>query len=83
MSYKIYRYHYIDRKCSTKFEIFARKDELADELARRISALGIYTLRRTRIFFKKEVYVKIPPYELEQAQIEYIEEMEKKKTQGN
>ena len=77
MLYRIYRYHYIDKKCRTKFEIFARKDEFADELARRISALGIYSLRRTKMFFKKEVYVKIPPYELEQAQTEYVEKLER------
>lgn len=77
MLYKIYRYHYIDKKCRTKFEIFARKDEFADELAKRISGLGVYDLRRTKLFFKKEVYVEIPPYELETAQMEYIEHKEK------
>ena len=71
--FKINRYHYIDKKCRIKFEIFARKDEFADSLISMINELGIYQLRRTKIFFKKEVYVDIPPYELEQAQLDYIE----------
>ena len=75
--FKIFRYHYIDRKVKVKFEIFARKDEFADQVAERISKIGVYTLRRTKIFFKKEVYVEIPPYELELAQLDYVENMEK------
>lgn len=75
--FKIYRYHYIDTKVKVKFEIFARKDEFADQIAERITKIGVYTLRRTKIFFKKEVYVEIPPYELELAQLDYVENMEK------
>ena len=75
MSYRINRYHYIDRKIGIKFEIFARRDEFADELARRISTICKYNLRRQRLFFKKEVFVDIPPYELEQEEVEYVEEL--------
>ena len=77
MSYRINRYHYIDKKVGIKFEIFARKDEFADEIADRISKIGVYSLRRTKIFYRKQVFVETPPYELEVAQLEYVEEMEK------
>ena len=73
MSFRINRYHYIDKKHRIKFEIFARKDEYAEQLANMISGIGIYNLKRTKLFFKKEVYVNTPPYELEQAQLDYIE----------
>ena len=76
MLYRINRYHYIDKKVQIKFEIFARKVELADELAKRISIACKYNLRRKKLFFSKEVYAEIPPYELEQAQLEYVEDIE-------
>ena len=50
--------------------------EFTDGLAKRISSLGIYNLRRTRIKFCKPVYTEYPPYELELAQEEYVEKME-------
>jgi len=78
MPYKINRYHYIDRKVGIRFVIYARKDEFADELSKRISKVFSYNLRRTRIFFKKEVYTEIPPYELELAQEEYVDEVEER-----
>ena len=76
--FKIYRCHYIDKKAHIKWEIFGRTTEFTDGLAKRISNLGIYSLRRTRIGFYKPVYTEWPPYELEQAQEEYVEDMENK-----
>ena len=79
--FKINRYLYIDKNVRQKWEIFARKEEFADQLANRITALGVYNLRRVKIGFCKPVLVEIPPYELEQAQEDYVEECESKKTQ--
>ena len=76
--FKIYRCHYIDKKAHIKWEIFGRTIEFTDGLAKRISNLGIYNLRRTRIGFCKPVYTEWPPYELELAQEEYVEDMENK-----
>ena len=81
--FKIYRFLYIDRRVRLKWEIFARNEKLADELASRISKLGIYNLKKVKIGFRKLVYVEIPPYELEQAEIEYVEDCEMKVMQQN
>ena len=81
--FKIFRCIYVDKKVRTKWEIFGRTTEFTDGLAERISKLGIYDLRRARIGFCKLVLTEWPPYELEQAQEEYVEDMENKKTQRN
>ncbi len=79
--FKIYRCIYVDKKVHIKWEIFGRSVVFTDKLADRISSLGIYSLRRARIGFCKLVYTEWPPYELEQAQEEYVEEMERKSSQ--
>ena len=76
--FKIYKCHYIDKKAHIKWEIFGRTTEFTDDLAKRITDLGIYNLRRTRIRFSKLVYTEYPPYELEQAQEEYVRALETK-----
>lgn len=76
--FKIYKCIYVDKKAHIKWEIFGRTTEFTDGLAKRISNLGIYNLRRTKIGFCKLVYTEYPPYELEQAQEEYVENMEEK-----
>ncbi len=74
--FKIYKCHYIDKKTCIKWEIFGRSTEFTDKLAKRISKLGVYNLRRTKIGFCKLVYTEWPPYELEQAQEEYVTKIE-------
>ena len=81
--FKIYKCHYIDKKAHIKWEIFGRTTEFTDGLAKRISNLGVYSLRRTRIGFCKPVYTEYPPYELEQAQVEYVDDMENKVSDSN
>lgn len=75
--FKINEYVYIDRHTRNKFVFYARKEELADELAKRVTALGIFNLRRARIGFCKLYVTETPPYELELEQIEVIEGWEK------
>ena len=72
--FKIYRFRYVDRKTGTGWVFFARSEAFADKLAERISGLGIYNLRRTRIGFRKTYVTDIPPYELEMEQEDYVEE---------
>ena len=81
--FKIYKCHYIDKKAHIKWEIFGRTTEFTDGLAKRISNIGVYSLRRTRIGFCKPVYTEYPPYELEQAQVEYVDDMENKVSDSN
>ena len=76
--FKIYRFIYIDRKVRIKWEIFARSVDFADHLASRLTGIGVYSLRRAKIGFCKLVVTEWPPYELEQAQLAYVEDCEKK-----
>ena len=70
--FEINRFKYIDIKTRSKFEIYSRKVEFADELVERINKLGVFNLRRAKIFFKKKMATDIPPYEVEQEQVETI-----------
>lgn len=74
--FKIYEFRYRDKKSGLGFVFYARKEKFAEELARRITSIGLYSLKRKRIHYKKKGYTDIPPYELEQAQEEYVESME-------
>ena len=77
--FEINRYLYISKKTHSKHEIFARTVELADSLAQRITNLGVFNLRRARIGFCKKMVSDMPPYEIEQEQIQTIEEWEAQK----
>ena len=74
--FKIYEFRYKDRNSGIGFVFYARSEVFADRLASRITALGMYNLRRKKIGYKKEYYTEIPPYELELEQEEYVEDME-------
>ena len=77
--YKIYRFIYVDRKVKIKWEIFARNATFADRLASRITGLPTgHSLQRAKRKFATLVVTEWPPYELEQAQTEYVEDLEKK-----
>lgn len=73
--FKIYKFSYFDKEVQLGWVFYARTEPFADMLADRIARMG-YKPRRKRIGFKKQVFTEIPPYELEQSQIEYVENME-------
>ena len=75
--FKIYEFRYKDRNSGIGFVFYARNEVFADRLASKITALGLYSLQRRKIHYKKKGYTKYPPYELEQNQGKYVEEMEK------
>ena len=77
--FEINRYKYVDVNTRSKFEIFARQVEFAENLIERINKLGVFTLRRAKIGFCKKMVSEIPPYEIEQEQISTIEDWEAKK----
>ena len=77
--FSINRYMYVDVNAHSKHVIYARNMEFADELAKRISALGIFKLRRAKIFFAKKLVTDIPPYEIEQEQLSTVESWEEKR----
>ena len=74
--FKIYEFRYKNKKSGLGFVFYARKEEFADSLAAKITALGIYNLKRKIIGYKKIWYTEISPYELELEQEAYVEEME-------
>ena len=76
---KINRYKYVDVNTRSKFEVFARNVDFADKLIERVNALGVFTLRRAKLFFCRAMKSDIPPYEIEQEQISTIEDWEAKK----
>ena len=74
--FEINKFRYVDKNTKNKFDIYVRHVELADELAKRITDLGVFDLRRAKIGFCKKMVSDIPPYEVEQEQIKTIEEWE-------
>ena len=73
------RYIYIEKRERIKFEVFARKVEFANTLIERVNNICGYELKPKRFGFAKKVLVKIPPYELEQMQEDYVDRMEEQK----
>jgi len=77
--FKINKYKYVDVNTRSKFEVFARNVEFADNLIERVNKLGVFTLRRAKLFFCRAMKSDIPPYEIEQEQISTIEDWEAKR----
>ena len=76
--FEVYEFRYVDKKTKQGFVFYCRNVELADQLAERITKMGIYNLRRAKIGFQKKYLSEKPPYELEQEQIKTIEKQESK-----
>ena len=77
--YKINQYLYKCKKSGNKFIIYSREVSFADDLAKRISNLGIFNLRRVRFNFIKEVSTDIPPYDIELEQLDTVTNWENNK----
>lgn len=73
--FHINRYRYIGK--GVRYEIFARTADFADKLISRINAITDYKLRRKWFGFCTSFMTDTPPYDIEQAQDEGIEEMER------
>lgn len=81
-NYEIYQFTYIDKPSRCKFEVYARTLKVANEI------IDIENTNNTifhwipkKIGFIKKVVSKIPPYELEQHQLDCaINKLEKRKT---
>lgn len=61
-----------------RFEIYARKKEFAKKIVERVNKVTHYNLKPILFGHKKDWYCDTPPYELEQAQEEGIEELERR-----
>lgn len=74
--YTIYRFTFIDNRTKTKCEIFARSEKKAIEIIdlwNSFQDIYIWSIPKRKRHFIKLVYTSIPPYELENEQIQTIE----------
>ena len=74
--YEINKYVYVDVNTKSKFEVYARKDDLVEELVKRINALGTFLLRKRRFRYCVKMVTEREPYLVEQEQIETVENWE-------
>ena len=72
--FHINRYRYIGK--GVRYEVFARNAEFADSLIARVNKITNYKLRRKWFGFCKQFMTETPPYEIETAQLQGVEEME-------
>ena len=81
-SYEIYQFTYIDKSSRCKFEVYARTLKVANEIMNIENTDNtIFHWIPKKIGFIKKVVSKIPPYELEQNQLDCaINKLEKRKT---
>ena len=79
--YHTKHFRYLSHNKETKgigFSVYARTREFADKLVERINKALDYNLKPKRFGFCKTFYTDTPPYELEQAQLEGVEEIERR-----
>lgn len=81
--YTIYKYIYIDKESKMKMVIFAREDETANKMLNIANECNDIEWKPYRSLFTKHktlIEVPIPPYELEQEQLECLsKELEHRK----
>lgn len=68
--YETYRYTYKEVMFKAKIVIYAREDKTAQELIDIANSHSFYKFVPVRFRFKKKCYIDVPPYELEQVQLE-------------
>ena len=73
--FKINMYRYIDTTSGLGFVIYVRTLETAEKIKDAINNAYGYKLRKRRLFFIKHMLTDIPPYELEMAQFDGIDEV--------
>ena len=71
--FQTYRWKFVCRKPKTCFLIYAREQKTAEEIIAVENTENLYFLKLAKVFSKKAVKVKVPPFELEQHQLEAAE----------
>ena len=79
--FKINMYRYIDTTSGLGFVIYARTLETAEKIKEAINNAYGYKLRKRRLFFIKHMLTDAPPYEVEMAQFDGIDEAIEYRTQ--
>lgn len=78
--YHSYQWKYVDRRAKVTLIVFAREQKTADKIVAIVNTENVYYLKPARFFFKKPVLLRVPPYEVEQHQLEQAEkELEHRK----
>lgn len=71
--YEIYQFTYIDKSSRSKFVVYARTLKVANEIIDIENTDNtVFQWIPKKIGFIKKVVSKIPPYELEQQQLECV-----------
>ena len=77
--FEMKEFYYKDKNSGLKFVFYARTEEIATRLKDLFNSVqDDCFLVKSKFRYKKPFFVNIPPYELEQAQEEYIYEMDEK-----
>ena len=72
--YEIWEFRFIDQKTKMKAVVYAREETTALKIINIWNDnQDIYKWVKPRFRYKKRIYTSVPPYELEQEQIETIE----------
>lgn len=80
-SYEIYQFTYIDKSSKCKFVVYARTLKVANEIIDIENTNNCAYWIPKKLGFIKKMVSKIPPYELEQNQLDCaINKLEKRKT---
>lgn len=78
--YSIFEYRYIDRNTKSRFCIYSRTQEVADEIITIVNDLNVYRFEKPRFRrFKRRYLSEMPPYELEQEQLENVKKARNKR----
>lgn len=79
LSYNIFEYHYIDKESGLEMIIWARSDDVAQtivDINNKDSCCEWIPKKRN---FKKAIKINKPPFEIEQEQIRYAIEKQRKR----
>lgn len=78
--YKTYRWKYVSRKPKDCLIICARKQETAEQIIAIENTDNFRILRLVKLFPKKTIYIKEPPYEFEQSEMDIaLQRLEKRR----
>ena len=81
--FTINEYKYKDKNTGFHFIFYSRTMQFANELAKRITNLGLFDLVPLKFKFCKNVVTDIPPYEIEIEQQRTIQEWERRTQNTN
>ena len=72
--YEMWEFSFVDKRTKMRCVVYARTEEIALKIIHTWdSPYNMYCWVKRRFRYKKRVYTSIPPYEVEQEQIETIE----------